>query len=189
MTSRSDSNGSSAGGSDAGAAQSSGDPLLRPPTADDGYAVHQLIAACPPLDPNSVYCNLLQCSHFADTSVAVELDGGLAGFISGYIPPRQPDTLFIWQVAVSGRARGLGLGKRMLRHLLERPACSQVCYLDTTVTADNAASWGMFRSLARDLGADCRDAPHFERERHFGGDHDDEYLLRIGPFPVQAASS
>ena len=70
---------------------------FRVPTASDGAALHQLVANCPPLDPNSFYCNLLQCSHFADTAVAVEYEGKLVGFISGYIPPGKPDTLFVWR--------------------------------------------------------------------------------------------
>jgi L-2,4-diaminobutyric acid acetyltransferase len=157
---------------------------LRRPRATDGAALFDLIAACPPLDPNSRYCNLLHCTHFADTSVAAERDGQLVGFISGYLPPRKPDTLFIWQVAAHPQARGCGLGKRMLKHLLARPACAGVRYLDTTVTADNHASEAMFRSLARDLDARVRRHRWFARDAHFGGAHDDEYLLRIGPFVI-----
>lgn len=63
---------------------------LRTPVKDDGYRLHQLVAECPPLDPNSIYCNLLQCSHFAETGVAAEKEGDLVGFISGYIPPNSP---------------------------------------------------------------------------------------------------
>lgn len=160
----------------------SGAIQLRVPRAEDGAPLHRLVADCPPLDPNSLYCNLLQCSHFAGTSVAAERDGRLVGFISGYVPPVQPDTLFVWQVAVSGAARGAGLGKRMLRHLLERPQCGEVRFLETTITPDNEASWGLFRSLARDLNAAVESRVLFERERHFGGAHDDEMLLTIGPF-------
>ena len=45
---------------------------LRTPVKDDGFRLHQLVAECPPLDPNSIYCNLLQCSHFAETGVAAD---------------------------------------------------------------------------------------------------------------------
>jgi L-2,4-diaminobutyric acid acetyltransferase len=155
---------------------------LRRPGAADGAALHALVTDCPPLDPNSRYCNLLQCTHFADTCVVAERGGALVGFITGYLPPRRTDTLFIWQVAVHSQARGAGLGKRMLSHLLARPACADVRYLDTTVTADNHTSEAMFRSLARDLGARVRRHRWFDRERHFAGAHDAEYLLRIGPF-------
>ena len=81
---------------------------LRQPTATDGANLFELVAQCPPLDGNSMYCNLLQCSHFADTSVAAETDGELVGFISAYRVPERRDTLFVWQVAVGASARGRG---------------------------------------------------------------------------------
>jgi len=158
---------------------------LRQPRSDDGYRLHQLVAACPPLDPNSIYCNLLQCSHFASTGVAAEMNGKLVGFISAYIPPEKPDTVFVWQVAVHADARGHGLGKRMLNEIIKRPACKNVRFMDTTITDDNDASWGLFGSFARDLGADTERSIYFESERHFGGQHDPEYLLRIGPFTAK----
>ncbi|MGM0433666.1 MAG: diaminobutyrate acetyltransferase [Pseudomonadota bacterium] len=159
---------------------------LRQPKDTDGYRLHRLIAECPPLDPNSIYCNLLQCTHFAETGVAAELDGELVGFIAAYIPPTKPDTVFVWQVAVHEKARGTGLGKRMLRFIVERPACRNVRFMDTTITEDNEASWGLFLSFARDLGAETQRETFFDSDAHFGGQHDSEILLRIGPFDVSA---
>ena len=159
------------------------------PTADDGAKLNQLIADCPPLDTNSLYCNLLHCTHFSATSVAaVPQDDPerLVGFISAYVPPQQPDTLFVWQVAVAEEARQQGLGGRMLDELLRRPACQAVRYVDTTIGPGNAASWALFESWARKHQAPTHRQPHFERERHFGGRHDDELLLRIGPFGPRA---
>ncbi len=161
--------------------------LLRQPVSEDGADVHRLIQRCPPLDENSVYCNLLQTSHFADTSVAAEVAGELAGFVSGYLVPSRPDTLFIWQVAVAEEGRGQGLAGRMIREILGRPNCAQVRYLETTITPDNEASWALFRGLARKLGTECNESVMFDRERHFQGQHDSEMLLRIGPF-TQAGS-
>lgn len=158
---------------------------LRQPRSEDGYRLHQLIAECAPLDPNSIYCNLLQCDHFAETGVAAEMDGRLVGFISAYILPQKPDTVFVWQVAVHSDARGHGLGKRMLKEIIQRPACRQVQFMDTTITDDNDASWGLFMSFARDLDAETERSVYFHSERHFGGQHDSEHLLRIGPFSVQ----
>lgn len=161
--------------------------LLRRPVSEDGAAVHRLIGNCPPLDTNSLYCNLLQASHFSATSVAAVLggegqDGELVGFVSGYLVPERADTLFIWQVAVAEQGRGIGLAGRMLREILARLACRQVRYIETTITPDNDASWALFRSLARKLDARCSDSVMFDRERHFNGRHDSEMLLRIGPF-------
>lgn len=159
---------------------------LRTPVKDDGYRLHQLVAQCPPLDPNSIYCNLLQCSHFAETGVAAEIDGDLVGFISGYIPPQQPETVFVWQVAVHEKGRGQGLAKRMLKAIVARDACKDVTHMETTITDDNEASWALFRSFARDMGAELTHHEHFEKDTHFGGEHDSEFLLRIGPFTKPA---
>ncbi|SEA45453.1 diaminobutyrate acetyltransferase [Microbulbifer marinus] len=163
--------------------------LLRRPVSEDGAEVHRLIGRCPPLDENSIYCNLLQASHFADTSVAAEVNGELAGFISGYIIPERPDTLFIWQVAVAKEARGLGLAGRMICEILRRPSCARVRHLETTITPDNDASWALFRGVARKLETDCAESVMFDRDRHFRGRHDSEMLLRIGPFAGAGAGA
>lgn len=155
---------------------------LRRPTAKDGRSVHQLVAQCPPLDSNSMYCNLLQSAHFSATSVAAFSAGDMVGFISGYLIPERPDTLFVWQVAVGQRARGQGLATRMLRHIQERPACSGVAFLETTITASNQASWALFRGLAKQLDAALSESVMFDSAGHFGHEHDTEMLVRIGPF-------
>ena len=155
---------------------------LRKPESQDGARLHKLVRACKPLDENSTYCNLLQCTHFADTCVAAEMDGDLVGFISGYIPPKQPNTLFVWQVAVHEKARGQGLAKRMLAEIIERSECNQVQFIETTITPDNEASWAMFRSFAYARRMPTEEFILFDSRLHFSGEHKDEHLLRIGPF-------
>lgn len=163
-------------------AQADAAPInLRAPAAEDGAAVYELIAQCPPLDTNSMYCNLLQCTHFSATSVAAELNDDIVGFVSGYIQPDKPDTLFIWQVAVGEKARGQGLAGRMLRDILARAACDQVKFIETTITPDNRASWALFESLANKLGAELNHSVMFDRQQHFAGQHETEMLVRIGP--------
>lgn len=157
--------------------------VLRMPTAADGPAVTALIAASPPLDTNSAYCNLLQCSDFADTCVVAERAGEIVGWISGYRPPSHPDRIFVWQVAVAASARGLGLGGRMLDALIARPASRGATALTTTVTDANAASWALFEAFARRHGARLTRSARFERDAHFVGAHDTEWQATIAPLP------
>lgn len=160
------------------------DPLFfRLPTAEDGPEITSLIRNCPPLDTNSAYCNLLQCTHFADTCVVAERQGRILGWISGYRPPSAPDRIFVWQVAVHPEARGLGLGQKMLAVLVERPAVRGTTHLITTITDENEASWRMFTGFARKRGLEVTRAPHFERDAHFAGASATEHLVTIGPFP------
>lgn len=155
---------------------------IRQPESTDGLALHELVAQCPPLDPNSIYCNLLHCSHFAQTGAAAWSEQNLVGFVSGYRVPERPHTLFVWQVAVSTAARGQGLGKRLIRDILDRQGNQDITHLETTITPDNEASWALFRGLARDLGAAVSDSVLFDQKAHFHDRHGSEVLLSIGPF-------
>ena len=155
--------------------------LIRQPAPDDGIAVHNLIRKSAFLDDNSLYCYLVLCTHFSDTSVVATLGDDLAGVVTAYIPPQQQDTLFVWQVAVDTAAQGRGLASQMLKHILDRDATRHINFVETTVTADNKASRAMFSSLARRFNADISESVMFDRVQHFLNLHDSEYKLRIGP--------
>lgn len=47
--------------------------------AQDGGAIAALIACLPPLDPNSIYCNLLQATHLAPICIKAERRGPSTG--------------------------------------------------------------------------------------------------------------
>jgi L-2,4-diaminobutyric acid acetyltransferase len=139
------------------------------------------------LDVNSAYAYMLIGEHHAGTSVVAEIDSKLVGFITAYILPEDPETVFVWQVGVAKAGRGQGLATRMLLAILQREACADVHYLDTTIGPNNASSQALFRGLARRL--DCAVAESelfpsalfadFEAQ---DGPHDPEILFRIGPF-------
>jgi L-2,4-diaminobutyric acid acetyltransferase len=156
--------------------------VLRRPRAGDGPAVTGLIAASAPLDNNSRYCNLLQCTDFGETCVVAEREGRIVGWLSGYRPPAEPEALFVWQVAVHPQARGEGLALRMLNALVERPSAAGAVVLTTTITETNDASWRLFRAFARTRGSTLTKTLRFAREEHLGGVHDDEFEARI-PLP------
>ncbi|WP_340109608.1 diaminobutyrate acetyltransferase [Pikeienuella sp. HZG-20] len=155
------------------------DVRFRKPDAEDGASIWELIRSCKPLDENSMYCNLIQCDHFRDTCILAELGGAPVGWISGYVLPNDPETFFVWQVAVSANARGLGLAKRMLTRLLARDVCAGVSKMQTTITRDNDASWALFRSFADAQDAELDHEAHFERDTHFQGEHATEHMVTI----------
>jgi len=154
-------------------------PSLRKPVAEDGAAIWELIQACKPLDENSMYCNLVQCDHFSDTCIVGEMDGEIVGWVSGYVRPDDPETLFVWQVAVSEKARGTGLGTLMLNELLSREACEGVTRLQTTITRDNAASWALFRKFSDAADGELSSEPYFSKSEHFNDMHDTEHMVTI----------
>ncbi|MCM5703454.1 diaminobutyrate acetyltransferase [Larsenimonas salina] len=156
--------------------------LIRSPGTDDGWAIYELIKSCPPLDVNSAYAYLLLATQFRDTcAVATTEDGEIVGFVSGYVKSNAPDTFFLWQVAVGAKARGTGLAPTLIETVLKRPSQEGVHHLETTITPDNDASWGLFKKLARRWHAPLNSREYFSEEQ-LGGEHDPENLVRIGPF-------
>ena len=155
--------------------------------------MHQLVAQCAPLDTNSVYCNLLQASHFGATSVGAWRDGTtgpqLVGSITAYRLPAKPDTLFVWQVAVHPSARGLGLGKQLIEQLLLAQPLGSVHHLQTTITLGNKASWALFTGFAQRIQAPTSSGVLFDQQAHFGNQAPSEHLLAIGPIDARMLAS
>lgn len=156
---------------------------LRPPERRDGALLHDLVAACPPLDLNSRYAYLLLCEHHAQTSVVADVDGELVGAITAYVPPQQPDTLFVWQVAVARHMRGQKLGTRMLQYLLQH--CVQtrdLRWIETTISPDNPASQRLFTQFAVRHDAGCTTTTLFAASDFGASGHQAECLYKIGPW-------
>lgn len=135
------------------------------------------------LDSNSPYCYMLLASHFSDTCIVAERDDDVIGMVTGYRRPDRPETAFLWQIGLRKAARGQGLGLDLARAFVAQDAFAGVRFLETTVTPTNAASDGLFKALARELGAPMDIRPHFPAELFpDDGDHEAELLYRIGPF-------
>jgi L-2,4-diaminobutyric acid acetyltransferase len=156
---------------------------LRQPERRDGAALYELVASCPPLDLNSRYAYLLVCRHHAKTSVVVESDGVIVSAITAYVPPAQPDTLFVWQVAVAPQMQGQGLGARMLDHLKRQCiAQGRLRWLETTISPSNDPSRKLFTDFARRHGAGCTTATLFSVSDFGESGHEEECLYKIGPW-------
>lgn len=155
--------------------------MFRMPSVDDGPALHTLVRQCAPLDENSLYCNLLQCHIWADTSIVAVLDGQMIGAVTGFRKPDDHGTVFIWQVAVSPTHRGLGLGQQMLSKLVKRLAPS-LNTIETTISPGNTASEKTFLKLGAAYGVGTSTQIFLDSDKHFEGNHPSEVLWRIGPF-------
>lgn len=149
------------------------------PTVEDSQDVWQLVKDSKVLDVNSAYAYMLLCSHFAETSILAKQDEDVVGVITGYRLPKDPKTLFVWQVAVDERVRGQSVAGRMLEKLLENQ--SGVEAVKTTVSPSNKASRRFFEKFAKRVGATVSIDEGFSEDLFPGGAHEEEPLLTIGP--------
>lgn len=163
---------------------------FRRPTHRDGAAMWRLVKDSGALDENSAYAYLMMGEWFTGTCVLAEerLLGGarrLAGFVMGFVPPTQPDTIFVWQVGVDHRQRGRGLGKLLIKQFVEW-APPGVRFLEATVTPSNAASEALFKAAARTFGTAVRVTDLFAADAFPGEGHEPERRFRIGPIDATA---
>ena len=159
---------------------------MRCPVVADAAAIDSLVRESGGLDANSVYCYLLICSDFANTSLVAEDRDGLVGFVAAYRPPGRPADLFVWQIGVAARARRQGVGRLMLNGLVDLPACRDARFLQATVTPSNLASRKMFEQCAKELGVALHvshgfSADLFGAAPHGQQSHEAEDRLSIGP--------
>ncbi len=130
------------------------------------------------LDDNSPYAYVMWGDYFASTSVVARRGDTVIGFVSGFLAPERPSTLFVWQIGVAASCRRTGLGSRMLDHLVGRVGPS---YVEATVTPDNDASAALFRALGSRTGARVDEAMAYPSDL-LGDGHESEVRFRIGPF-------
>lgn len=155
--------------------------LLRKPRPEEGQAIHHLIQNNPPLDPNSIYSYFLLSRHFADTCMVAEHHGELVGFLSAYIRPDAPDTLFVWQVVVAPSQRGKRLALLMLSSLLARPECRHIDHLESTINPSNHASRRIFERFAEEHALPVKESLFLDEEQFGDAHHEAEIMLTIGP--------
>ena len=155
---------------------------LRNPKVSDGSSLWRLVRDTGMLDLNSPYAYFLLGEHFAETSVVAEKDGGIAGFVSAYIPPQTPDSIFVWQVGVATSMRQQGLALKMLLAILRRDICKNIQTLKTTITPSNTASRALFSSLAKRVNGSLHEQQDYFRSAWFPDSrHEAEALFSISP--------
>lgn len=151
----------------------------RKPHLADAQSIWSLVKKNKPLDENSLYLYALLCHHFSDTCVIAESESNVIGFLSGFLLPENPKTLFVWQVAVSPKYRNHGIAKNLASHSLSQ-AGPEVEFIEATVTPSNKPSLKFFQNFSKELGAKFSLVPLFSTKT-LGKDHEPENLVRIGP--------
>src|SRR5690625_1095982 len=148
---------------------------LRSPALSDGGHMWRLARDSGALDLNTSYAYLLFARDFADTCRVAVVDGEVVGFVLGYRRPTEPETLFVWQIAVDPSQRGKQLAGRLLTSV-----AAGARFVEASITADNTASQRLFERFARDQGAELTRG-EFLAASDFPDGHDAEGLVRIGP--------
>ncbi|WP_425431924.1 diaminobutyrate acetyltransferase [Gracilibacillus ureilyticus] len=153
---------------------------LSHPSKEDGAAMWELVTQST-LDTNSSYKYILMSEYFNETCVVAKQNNQVVGFITAFIPPKNEDAIFIWQVGVDASQRGKGIASKMLHFLLESKACQEVTFVEATITPSNRASQSLFQKLARDFDTEIQSTEFFTEDLFPGEGHEQELKFIVGP--------
>lgn len=155
---------------------------FRKPTADDGKEMYRIVRESKVLDVNSEYSYLMWGEYFQESSI-LAIDGDeVIGFITGFIPPNQVDTIFVWQVAVDERYKGNGLATELIERLFKRVRReADIQYVEATVTPSNIPSRRLFEGIAHKHKTKCIVSECFTESQFTEKGHEAEFKFRIGP--------
>ncbi|NVK17486.1 MAG: diaminobutyrate acetyltransferase [Methylocystaceae bacterium] len=158
------------------------------PQKRDGRFVYDLITSSPPLDVNSRYAYFLLCDHFASSSIICREasdDEKVIGFVGGYRKPTDPETLFVWQIAVDEKHRGKGLPAMMLDKMLQVHNPVTITSIEATYTPSNKASYHFFTKYAKAKQALANIDDYLSAD-DFGSStgHEEEKLIKIFLTPM-----
>lgn len=157
------------------------DVTYRTPSIEDGAEFWKMVDEAAALDDNSSYAYFMACRNFAATSVVAEVNGEVAGMVTAYPLPADPQRLFVWQVGVRDAFQGQGIAGGMLEYILGREECAAVRYIETTIAPDNAASEALFSRVAANFNAAIEVKEIYKDELFPDAEHQIEQLFVIGP--------
>ena len=157
------------------------DVTYRTPSIEDGAEIWKMVDEAAALDANSSYAYFMACRNFAATSVVAEVDGEVAGMVTAYPLPADPQRLFVWQVGVRDAFQGRGIARGMLEYILGREECAAVRYIETTIAPDNEASEALFSRIAANFNAAIDVKEIYKDELFPDAEHQIERLFVIGP--------
>ena len=124
-------------------------PVLHPPVPQDGALVASLARTDRQEIVGELMGDLALFDDFRLNSIVAELNGELVGAVLAYVPPFDPETLFILQVVVAEGEEDKGLGSLMLGQVMRGEACAGVSRVQTTIRSDDEMVWSLFRRFAR----------------------------------------
>lgn len=158
--------------------------VICPPASDNALDMKRIAKDSGVLSVNSTYFYALMPRHFRSTCLVAKQKEQVEGYVIAYAPPKQPDTLFVWQVGVAVEHQGKGLGKKLLTALVK---AVEPDFLEATIAPGNQPSVNLFKSVARGFGAEhFFGAQPFFGTEDLGSDEEAEHLMRIGPFNIKS---
>jgi L-2,4-diaminobutyric acid acetyltransferase len=154
-------------------------PTLRAPLPEDGARIAALAEDFVSRKARNIPETLVGRGAFRETSVLAELAGKLLGWVSAYILPYDPQTLFIWAVEVVKSEQNPGLSSLMLGYLMRQEPRAGLTRVQTVISCDEDRPWALFRQFARWQHSRLDIQPYFTQALTPHKRHENDNLVTI----------
>lgn len=120
---------------------------IREVNKEDFLKVAEFAKNCPPLEPYPLHFYKIMFRYHRGVSLVAEEDGRVLGFAFGLVAQSLPRTCFFWQVGVSPKAQGKGLGKKLVSFFEKKAKEAGCVRVELTVDLGNTPSQKLFESM------------------------------------------
>ena len=117
---------------------------IRKANGSDFLKVYQFVSNCKPLENYSEHFYKIILRYFGNSCFVAEYNNSIIGFIMGFISQTHNKTYFLWQIGVTPKMHGKGIGMKLLKSVemeLMKIGCERI---ELTIDPKNTPSLKLF---------------------------------------------
>jgi len=112
---------------------------------EDFLDIYNLVSNCPPLEYYYEHVYKILLRYFSSTCFILEYNKRIVSVVIGFISQEhEPKTYFLWQIGVSPKIQGIGVGSRMLKYIEKELKKINIKQIEVTIDPKNIPSQKIF---------------------------------------------
>jgi len=112
----------------------------------DFLEVHKFVSDCKPLENYAEHFYKIMLRYFGSTCLIAEYENSIVGFLMGFRSQNQEGTYFFWQIGVSPKMQGMGIGPLLLEKAEAKCRQTGCKRIELTIDPENSHSQKLFES-------------------------------------------
>lgn len=140
--------------------------------------VLNLVKSCEPLDLHTPYTYWVLCHYFGDYSFIIRDETDIpVGLITSLLINNE--IIFIWQIGIIKEYRRKGIGKKLIRKVINKAKENEIKKIQFTIDFSNNASLSTFRSIAKEQKAEMKKIGESNIELNKKVSNEDIYEIKL----------
>ncbi|GEM_PF-3598627 len=153
----------------------------RKASVEDAKEIHTIVKNTPGIDDNSLYYYSLWLKEFDQSNVVATQNNKIIAFLTAFRKPKDPETLFLWQLAAIPRHGVPDLGVRLAYHLIDYEIDNNLSGVEATIDLNNKSILYVMKKIEKKYNGKMLMEEYLSEDFLSGNDehHHSETLLKI----------